>query len=142
MTIKQINSGYIVRLDKGELLVENLEKLVRQNEINGAWLNGLGAAKWVELGFYDLPNKKYKWSKIFKPLEILNLQGNIAWVNNQLIVHLHGSFSDIKMQVIGGHIKELEVGGTCEITLNILGESKLARFYDKGTGLKLLNLEI
>jgi len=131
----------MVRLDKGERLIESLIKLVKQNEINGAWLNGLGAVKWAELGFYDLPNKKYEWSKINRPLEILSLEGNIAWINNEPIIHIHGSFSDDKMQTLGGHVKELEVGGTCEIIINTLNSSELLRLHDEDTGLNLLNLE-
>ena len=141
MTIKQINDGYIIRLDKGELLVENLLKLAKQSEINGAWLNGLGAAKWAEIGFYDLPNKKYEWSKINRPLEILSLQGNIAWDNNEPIIHIHGTFSDRDMKTYGGHVKELEAGGTCEILINTLNGSELLRQRDDATGLNLLNLE-
>lgn len=141
MTFKQITDGYIVRLNKGELLVENLLKLAKQNEINGAWVNGLGAAKWVEIGFYDLPNKKYNWLKINQPLEILSLQGNIAWDNNEPIIHIHGSFSDRDMKTYGGHVKELEVGGTCEIIIDALNGSELLRLRDENTGLKLLNLE-
>jgi len=141
MIFKQIKDDYIVRLNEGELLVKNLLDLVNQNEVKGAWISGLGAAKWAEIGFYDLPNKKYEWSKINRPLEILSLQGNIAWVNNELIIHIHGSFSDDKMQTLGGHVKELEVGGTCEIIINTLNSSELLRLRDDDTGLNLLNLE-
>lgn len=134
-------SNQLIRLNKGDLLIDTLVKLAKQHNINGAWINGLGAAKWVEVGFYDLPNKKYNWSKINQPLEIVSLQGNIAWEDNVPIIHIHGTFSDHDMKTYGGHVKELEVGGTCEITLSILSDSKLLRYHDENTGLKLLSLE-
>jgi predicted DNA-binding protein with PD1-like motif len=45
------------------------------------------------------------------------------------------------MRGFGGHIKELAVGGTCEVFLHTLQtDQKLERAHDKNIGLPLLRL--
>ena len=132
--------NWLVRLEKGELLTESLIKLIRDEKITGAWVSGLGGAQWAELGFYDLPAKQYKWQKIGRALEITSLQGNVAWSGEEPILHIHGSFSDENMQALGGHVKELEVAGTCEILLHRWYKQGLNRSQDDEVGLKLIDL--
>ncbi len=140
MTFKFDGYNWLVRLEKGELLVQSLIDFVRTQNLNGAWLVGIGGALWVDLGFYDLATKKYSQKKIDEPLEILSLQGNLAWENDNPVLHIHGSFSDSKMKAIGGHVRELAVAGTCEILLHRWYYGKLTRSQDADTGLKLLDL--
>lgn len=133
--------NWLVRLEKGELLVEQLTKLVREEDIKGAWVSGLGAAQWAELGFYDLDSQKYKWKKLDQLLEITGLQGNVAWNDGEPALHIHGSFSDREMRTFGGHVKELQVGGTCEVLLHRWYEHEgLRRVQDDKAGLRLLDI--
>ncbi len=132
--------NWLVRLEKGEKLVETLTQVVKDQKVGGAWISGLGACAWAEVGYYDLDAKQYEFKKLDGPLEILGLQGNVAWQNNEPVLHIHGTFSDKEMKAFGGHIKELEVAGTCEVLLHRWYESGLARKIDGETGLNLLDL--
>ncbi len=140
MTYRFDGYNWLVRLEKGELLIKQLETIVKQQKIGGAWISGLGACMWAEIGSYDLTKKLYNWKKLDEPLEIIGLQGNIAWTADQPILHIHGSFSNDQMQAFGGHVKELEVAGTCEILLHRWYGEALKRSQDPTTGLNLLNL--
>lgn len=141
MTYRFDSYNYIVRLEKGELLVESLIKLVETQAIKAAWVNGLGGALWAELGFYDLPTKKYKWQRFDELLEITALQGNISWRGNKPALHIHGTLSGRDFKTIGGHVKEVAVAGTCEIFLHtIFGDKPLLRSLNSETGLALLDL--
>ncbi|MDZ7744700.1 MAG: PPC domain-containing DNA-binding protein [Candidatus Saccharibacteria bacterium] len=141
MTYKFDGYNWLVKLDKGDLLVENLTKLVKQENIRGAWVSGLGAALWAELGYYDLDAQEYQWQKFDQLLEITSLQGNVAWSSDEPVLHIHGSFSDKNLQAIGGHVKEVAVGGTCEVFLHRwFGEAGLSRQKDDSTGLYLLSM--
>jgi predicted DNA-binding protein with PD1-like motif len=133
--------NWLVRFDKGERLVEGLTQLVRQEDIRGAWISGLGGALSAELGFYNLETQEYEWKKFDQLMEITNLQGNVAWQDDEPILHIHGTFSDKNMQAFGGHVKELVVGGTCEVLLHRWYEEEgLGRDKDQLTGLNLLDL--
>lgn len=132
--------NWVVRFDKGDLLIKGLEELARKENITGAWVSGLGAALSAELAFYNLETKRYQFKKFSKTMEITSLQGNLAWQDNQPALHLHGSFSDEGMNAFGGHIKELEVAGTCEVLLHRWYGDKLERNPDENTGLSTLQV--
>lgn len=131
---------WLVRLEKGELLIEVLTGLVKTQGIEAAWVNGLGGALWVELGFYDLESKQYHWQKLNQPLEITGLQGNVAWSGAEPVLHIHGSFSDSAMKAYGGHVKELAVAGTCEVRLQRWQKGRFTRLHDDEVGLQLLDI--
>ena len=141
MTFQFDGYNWLVRLQKGELLVENITKLVKDQHVKGAWIVGLGGAQWVELGFYNLTSKAYQWKRLDQLLEITSLQGNVAWEDDKPVIHLHGTFSDENMQAYGGHVRELQVGGTCEILLHRwYNPDGLQRRTNPDVGLKLLDL--
>lgn len=132
--------NWMIRLKKGEPLIENLIKFAQKENIRGGWISGIGGALSAQLAFYDLQAKGYEVKEFDKLLEITSLHGNIAWGENGPVVHVHGTFSDANMQSIGGHVKELVVGGTCEIFLHNWFKDKLTRTHDDETGLPLLDL--
>lgn len=132
--------NYIVRLEKGEKVVEQLTKLAKDQSLPSCWINGLGGASSAELGFYDVEAQQYKWQKIDESLEILSLQGNITWTDKEPAFHLHGVFSKADLSTIGGHVREIIVSGTCEILLHRWYGDNLTKSIDPQTGLKLLNL--
>lgn len=140
--MKSIHDGYnyIVRLDKGELLIASLLKFAADNNIKGAWVSGMGGACWAEVGFYHLEKNVYTWKRLEEALEITSLQGNLAWDGDVPFLHLHGNFSNSNMQTYGGHVKEAEVAGTCEIFLHIWDKDALRRRQDDAVGLKLLDI--
>jgi predicted DNA-binding protein with PD1-like motif len=134
------DSRYIVRLKKGEHLAENLQTFLREHTITSAWLSMIGAALEVELGFYNLETKSYQWRTFTGALEITGVHGNAAQdAAGETVLHLHGTLADEKYQVIGGHVKDLVVGGTCEIIIQPL-DAQLRRGDDPSTGLSLLDL--
>ena len=114
-----------------------LAEYAREHGLKAAWVSGLGGVGTVTLGFYDIETKSYEWKVFDTPLEILNLSGNLAVVDGKPFWHVHGTFGGRDYQVIGGHVKELVVGLTCELLVTPL-DTPLARTFDEETGLKLL----
>jgi predicted DNA-binding protein with PD1-like motif len=140
MQYRRTQNEMVIRLDRGEKLIENLNQLAMSENLQSAWLQGLGGAQSVELGFYDLETQQYNWRTFAKLMEITSLQGNLAWIDDQPKWHVHGALSGRDFGAIGGHVKELVVGGTCEIRLSFLGDIPLRRRTDTATGLQLLDL--
>ena len=73
-------------------------------------------------------------------MEITSLQGNLAWVDDKPKWHIHGTLSKRDYLAIGGHVKELTVGGACEIQLQLMSGGALRRQVDETTGLQVLDL--
>lgn len=74
-----------------------------------------------------------------QPLEITNLTGNIATLDNEVYLHCHITLSDEEMKVIAGHLKEGKIAATCEIILVKL-DVEINRKYDDFIGLNLLDI--
>lgn len=131
--------GYLIRLSRGELLQLSLKQFIKDQNLTSGWVHALGAAEWVELGYFEADRKDYIWKRIDEILEITSIQGNIAWEDSFPIIHLHGAFSDKHMVGYGGHIKELSVAGTCEVFITKF-ESSVKRSFDASVGLHLLDI--
>lgn len=140
MTHSYDGYNYVLRLGKGERLSAALEQFVTETKIEGAWLNGLGAAGNVELGFFNLSSKEYKWRTFGNMMEVVALTGNLAYDNTgKFMFHVHGVFADDEYQTVGGHVKDLMVGATLELFVHRTYQP-LQRMLDEPTGLQLLNL--
>jgi len=123
MKFKKIENTYIIKLERGEKIIENIKKFCTENDIKCGYFSGIGALDEVELAHYIVENKKYT-SKVFKQvLEITNLTGNIGTMDNEVYLHCHITLGDEEMKSIAGHLNEGKVSATCEIILvNLDGE--------------------
>lgn len=139
MTYQFDSYNYLVRLQKGETLVSALNELAQKEQLKSAWLQGMGAAQTVVLGYYDLPNQKYLWHEIDELAEITSLSGNLAWVDGEPYWHMHGVFGGKDYQSRSGHVKDLTAGATVEIFVHPF-RKQLTRSHDDETGLNLLDI--
>lgn len=130
-------SFYLLRFDRNEHLWDHLTTFCKKENIQAATFSAIGAAGELLLSFYHLPEKKYADHSVKEDVEILTITGNISLLQDNYIVHAHGSFGKQDLSVIGGHIKCLVVSATCEVSLQVL-PGKIERAYDNNTGLNLL----
>ena len=108
---KLTHNQYILRLVRGENVFETLQKFCRQEQIVGAFFSGIGAVDKAELAHYNIETQKYSSQKFNQALEVINLTGNIALHEGEIIIHAHGTFSDTSMHCLGGHVVSLQVSG-------------------------------
>jgi len=139
MTYQFDGYNYLLRLQRGESLINALNTFAREAKLKSAWCQGIGGAESATIGYYDLANRNYLWHDINELVEITSLSGNLAWVDDEPFWHLHGVFGDKNFQSLSGHIKNLTVGATCEIFVHS-SQRKITRALDPEVGLKLLNL--
>lgn len=132
--------NHVICLEKGENLAESLATFFNETKHEGGWIEGVGGALSVELGYYNLEKKEYQWRTFDQTLEVLSLQGTVALnESGEPVFHLHGVFSDENYQTIGGHVKNLTVGGTLELFVH-RSYTPLKRTLNPGTGLQTLSL--
>jgi len=127
----------ILRLEKGEECLSVLKKLAEERDLSFSF-SMIGGCSQVELGYYGLIDKKYSTKEFSADnIEILSIQGNVAWLEGKPIVHAHGVFSNENYETFGGHVTKLIISATGEVIIDWLPE-KLIKKYDENTGLKLL----
>jgi len=139
MRFVKLGDKYILKLRKGETVVENLIKFANENNIKNAYFSAIGAVLEATLSFYDLKKKKYEDLVLKGEWEITSLIGNIMQMDNKAVVHAHIALSDKQKNLKGGHLKEAVTGGTCEIFLDKL-DSNINRKRDEETGLNLMDI--
>ena len=140
MIVKKLtqNNLYLLVLKKGDDIVNSLLSYCKEAKINSASVSAIGAVSEAELGFYDLPNKKYINRIITEPMEIASLSGNIVKKDNNNIAHIHAMFSNKNMFSCGGHLIEAKVAATCEIYLTTFNEV-IFREHSHSIGLNLIS---
>jgi len=131
---------YFIRLDAGEKIIESLRSLCEQDKITAGFLNGLGAVREAELGWFDGEAKDYRVLRVQEPCEIISLYGNISVLAGQPFLHCHIALAGGAFGVRGGHLREAVVSATCEITLTRFFD-EIGRKKDEATGLFLLDLK-
>lgn len=140
MQVKDIQDGYLIRLEKGEKLIEALTLVLKEKEISSAHFQAIGGVSQAEIGFYSLEKREYQFNEFQKTLEIVSLLGNVSTTNGVLKIHAHIVLADQEMNAFGGHLKEATVGGTCEIYL-VRHNIAILRKLDVETGLTLWDLD-
>jgi hypothetical protein len=139
MKYKAEDSFFIIRIDRGEEIIAKLMEFCRENNVFCASFTGIGAVEKAEIGHYDVETKEYSSQTYEEKLEITNITGNIATMNNEPYIHAHVMLSDKEMKLIGGHLKSAVVAATCEIFLTTVA-TKVNRKYSEEIGLNLLEL--
>ncbi|HGJ66924.1 TPA: DNA-binding protein [bacterium] len=138
MQSKQLTpNSWIIRIVRGEKVIETLKQFCTEHKINGGFFYGLGACDQAELAHYNVETKKYSSMVFNQPLELIHMTGSIGLADT-LIIHAHVVLSDTKMQTLGGHLVEARVSGTAEIYLTTT--ETLPKKLDPETGLKLFDL--
>jgi predicted DNA-binding protein with PD1-like motif len=143
MNAVQIRNGYFIVMERGEEVFSTLAAFCRQTDIHWAQFSGIGAVENVEIGYYDLPNRRYVFRQEAGPFEVANMDGNVAELNEEPLIHAHGVLSrcDESLACIGGHFRSAVVALTLEICLWEVTQP-LLRGFDEDTGLNLISISV
>lgn len=127
----------VVRIDKGEKCLEVLKSLAKKKNFSFSF-SLIGACREVELSYFDVATKTY-FKKVFNTgnIEMVSVNGNVAWSENEPIVHMHGVFSNENYECFGGHVVRLIISITGEAVIDWLPK-KIMKKLDPETGLRLL----
>lgn len=126
----------IIQFEKGDEPISLLAEFAEKSE-KSFTLTIIGGCSQVELAYYDIETKTYS-SKTHsaRNIEVINISGNVAWVNGAPWVHAHGVFGDDNHHTFGGHVNSLIISATGEAVIELL-PTKLEKKIDPESGLKL-----
>lgn len=146
MIYKRFDDKLVIRLNKGEKLVESVREILEKENVKAGFLTGIGATNNLEVGLFDPKTKDYKIKKYKEDLEIANFCGNISNKYGKLYTHFHitcgraktnALTGDIAGEAIAGHLNEAVISLTAEIFVTII-DGKINRIFDKDSGLNLI----
>ncbi len=137
MEYRKFQDTYVIRIDRGEEVVDSLTAFCRQEGVKLASVEALGAADRVVIGLYDVAAKQYHRQTFEEPMEITSLLGSVSTKDGEPYLHLHINLCRADMSVIGGHLNECRISATCEMIVRVL-DGRVERKLDEAvTGLNL-----
>jgi len=136
--IHEHEGRYTLNFAKGDEVMAGLVAFLKEKGISAGHITGLGAASALTLAYYNLETKEYEKHSFTEDVEVLSLTGNVGVKEeNEIVVHLHGTFGRKDLSVFGGHIFEMTISGAGEIHL-VSFPGEIHRAYDEETGLTLM----
>ncbi len=136
MEYRRFGDTYVVRMDRGEEILETLKKLCEKESIRLAQVEALGAVDYAVVSVYDVPTKTFFKKELTGPMEIAGLTGSVTRKAGEPYLHLHGSLCDRELRAWGGHINALRVAATCEMFVRVI-QGEVGRKLDEDIGLNL-----
>lgn len=137
MEYRKFDDSYVVRLNKGEEVIESLKSLCKNEDIKLAEITGLGASNLVEIGVFNVNTKEYN-TKVFEGMfEITSLVGNATRKDDEVYLHIHINFGDENGTVKGGHLVRANISATSEIIVRKINGEVERKLSDE-IGLNLL----
>ena len=136
MEYKRFNKTIVVRIDRGEEILDKIKEVSLKENIKLASVSALGATNDFTVGVYKVDEKKYYSNEFKGNFEIVSLTGTINTMNNEFYTHIHMSAGNEKGEVFGGHLNRAIVSATCEMIINVI-DGEVDRYHDEGIGLNL-----
>lgn len=139
MKVIENKGQFQLNLDRGEKLMSSLTSFVREYNVQGGQLTGIGAIENVKLGVYHLNTKSYEVKEFGDGIyELISFVGNISEKEGLPFIHAHIAMGDHKFNTISGHLMECDVALVCEIFCSPLGKMPM-RVMNDSIGLAAIN---
>ena len=136
MDYRKFGDTYVVRLDRGEEILEQVKLLAEKEQIRLASVQALGAVNDFTVGVYNTETKVYASNTFQGAFEIVSLTGTIDTMDGKSYLHLHMSAGDAQGKVFGGHLNRAVISATCEMVIHCI-DGELDRVHDEDVGLNL-----
>ncbi len=132
-----VGQAHILKPPFGSDLLKELQDYVLAENINLAWLSGVGAVSKANIRYYDQPKQQWIENQFDQRLEVAGMWGNVSLLNGEPIVHVHIVVADEKGHAYGGHLADGTLVFNLEILLTVLSGPPVIRKMDPETGLTL-----
>ena len=137
MEYKRFGDRIVLRLERGEEIVTEIETLCLKEKITLGKIAGIGATDDFTVGVFDLDTQVYHKKNITGAHEILSLTGNVTTKEDKHYSHMHIVCSNEKFEAVGGHLISCKISATAEIFIDII-EGKVERRRDDNLGINLM----
>lgn len=137
MDYRRFNDTILLRIDRGEEIIETLRAVAEKEHIRLASVEALGATDDFTVGVYDLAAKRYDSYRFTGAYEIVSLIGTITEKDGAFYQHLHMCAGGKNGETVGGHLNRAAVSVTCEMVIRIL-PGVAERRTDPEIGINLL----
>lgn len=139
MKYAKLGASYILRLERGEEVLEQLVSFASREGISAGVVAGIGAVEDITLGYFDVEEKKYVKENLKGSYEVVSLNGTASLSSGHPLFHIHAVLADREHRTRGGHLFSARVSVTLEVDFRVL-PGELKRAEDSFSRLNLLDL--
>ena len=137
MEYRRFGDTYLIRIDKGEEVLDRLAAFAAKEGVRLAAVSALGATDDFTVGVFDLEEKRYHPCSFTGNHEIVSLTGTVTEKDGGPYLHLHMSAGGPDGRVVGGHLTKAVISATCEMTVTVL-PGAVDREFDEDLGINLI----
>jgi len=137
MDYRRFQDTLLVRIDRGEEIIEQVRIVAEKEHVRLASVEALGGVDDFTVGVYDAAKRQYETHRFTGAFEIVSLTGTITEKDGAFYQHLHMSAGNRQCEVFGGHLNRAVVSLTCELVMRIL-PGAVDRSPDPETGINIL----
>lgn len=138
MEYRKYGKDYVLRIDRGEEILQAVSQVCEKENIRLGTVNGIGAVGEVTLGVFNREKFQYESKEYKGDFEIASCMGNISTMNGNTYLHIHMAVGNPeKGEVHAGHLNRGIVSLTGEFFLHQI-EGEIDREYSEEVGLNLI----
>lgn len=139
MIYKRFDDKLVIRLLKGDKLVESIKEIFNKENIKAGSITGLGAVDKLDMGFFNPTTKEYNPLIFEENMELTSLVGNVSQKDGEVYTHLHIVCGREDASTVSGHLNEAEISLTAEIFVDII-DGKIGRVFDEDLGINIIDI--
>ena len=140
MKYRRFKDTIVVRMDKGDDIMEGINAVIKAEDIKLAHVSALGATDDFTIGIFNNEKRAYDQRHITGAVhEILSLNGTITTMNGKPYIHVHISAASGKGEVVGGHFIGGTICLTCEMVIRII-DGTVDRIHDDVLDINIYDL--
>ncbi|MBR0311422.1 MAG: DNA-binding protein [Oscillospiraceae bacterium] len=136
MDYRRFDNTYVIRMERGEEIVEQVRRFAEREGVKLASVQALGAVDDFTVGVYNVAEKQYHARSFQGAYEIVSLVGTINTMNGEVYTHLHMSAGDEEGRVFGGHLSRGVISATVEMVVTLI-PGTVDRQLDESIGINL-----
>ena len=136
MDYRRFDNTYVIRMERGEEIVEQVRRFAEREGVKLASVQALGAVDDFTVGVYNVAEKQYHARSFQGAYEIVSLVGTINTMNGEVYTHLHMSAGDEEGRVFGGHLSRGVSSATVEMVVTLI-PGTVDRQLDESIGINL-----
>ena len=137
MDYRRFRDTLIIRIDRGEEILAQMQAVCERERVTLASVSALGAIDDLIVGLFDVEAKQYLSNHFTDAFEIVSLTGTVTTKDGAFYPHIHISVGDREGRVFGGHLNRAVVSATCEMVIRCL-DGTVGRELDETVGLNLM----
>lgn len=137
MDCRRFRDTLIVRIDRGEEILAQMQAACERERVTLASVSALGAIDDLTVGLFDVETRRYLSNHFTGAFEIVSLTGTVTTKDGAFYPHIHISVGDREGRVFGGHLNRAVVSATCEMVIRCL-DGTVEREFDETVGLNLM----